>query len=72
MQVRDARDLAQQVVELLKDAEASKRMGERAMDVVHQHRGVVQRTLQMILELMSHTQDSVQPAGSPKVLGRLS
>lgn len=53
LQVKNSGELARQVSSLLEDTEKAKEVGAKAKAVVQQHRGVVQKNLRIILELLS-------------------
>ena len=61
VQVRDAAELEQMLGELLEDGERRDYMGRRALAVVQQNRGAIERTVEMIVRRLERREVYVAP-----------
>jgi 3-deoxy-D-manno-octulosonic-acid transferase len=63
IQVPDAAALEQAIADLLADPERRERMGQRAIQVVRENTGAIERTIQMIISHLPEEETYVAPVG---------
>ncbi len=64
VQVRDAAELEKALAELLSDSTARQELGQRALEVVHENLGAIDRTVDMIIKHLEGGELYVAPEGN--------